>query len=352
MPQELAPLGDEYNAGAADPPGRRRKRQWAACALAAVTVVLLSGAVVAAGSGSGPSADAVPPEAAFTPQPTTSPSTETPEAALTPQPTPPPATEAPEALLTLVEAAERYPDWYDESKGVWLHFEGSEGWFSDGQFFHRFIWQSTGDYTGVSTMSFQDVGDGYALSGSVTESGEYPMTLLHENGGCLLEMASGMGEGIIGSSVFYETPKLTVNRFVPVEESGVDGSGMEDVLGKTTVELLTGIGSFTVSDRASAPYGDGGLNTSFSAGMTALVLDPGGVGSLFYDDGSVTAIKWSIHEDYGCSVQISYELVSFIDGMEFTTTTMTTGQLTLTADGPRLWLYNPHANEETCFAPE
>ncbi|MGN0968745.1 MAG: hypothetical protein ACI4O3_05685 [Oscillospiraceae bacterium] len=259
-------------------------------------------------------------------------------------------TEPVQPLLTLAEAVERYPNWYDENRGVWLHFEGNEGWFSDGQFFHRFLWQATGDYSGISTMSFHDVGGGYTLSGSAAVPGEYPMTLLDDHGVCRLETASGMGEGITGSSVFYEAPELAVNSFIPVEELGVDGSGMEGVLGKTTEELLIGITHFTVSELASAPLGDSGLNTFLSAGMTDLYFDPGGSGSLFYDDGTVAPIEWSVNEDYGGTVQISYENVTFSDGTE--QTYMANGGLTLTADGPRLWFNNPFANAETCFAPE
>lgn len=346
--QEFAPLGDEYNADAADPPRRVRKRRWTSCVVAAaVTVALLSGAVASSWESPAPSAAATTPPISQPPAATASqPPTESTE----PAPLPSQTAETEQFLLTLAEAAERYPYWYDESKDIWLHFEGNEGWFSDGQFFHRFTWRATGNTSGVSTMSFCDIGSGYNFSGSTSEPVDSPMTLLNESGGCRLMAASGMGEGIIGSSASYETPELTLNSFVPAEEPGVDGSDMEGILGKTTEELLTGVARFAASEQASDPFGGAGLNTALSAGMTELYFVPDGSGSMSYDDGTVAPITWSVNGDHSSAVCISYEDVTFSDGIA--RMAVITGGLTFTEDGPYLWFYNPFTNMETCFAPE
>ena len=329
--REFAPLGDEYNADAADPPRRAKKRLWTSYAIAAaVTVTLLCSTAISSGEES--TAATVPPPSAEE---------------LETEPALVETTEPGQLLLTLAEAVERYPDWYDGSKDIWLHFEGNEGWFSNGQFFHRFIWQATGDFSGVSTMTFCDIGRDYSPSGSIVEPVDSPMTLLNENGGCRLLAASGMGEGGFGSSSPSEESGLTLNSFTPAEAPGVDGSGMEGILGKSTEELLTGIAGFTADRRVS-----GTVNTEPGAGaeMTALYFGPGGSGTLTYDDGTVVPITWSVIGDYGGIVNIGYEDVVFPDGS--TQTYMAAGGLTLTADGPCLWLYNYFTNMEVCFVPE
>ena len=126
---------------------------------------------------------------------------------------------------------------------------------------------------------------------------------------------------------------------------------MEGVLGKTTEELLAGIGSFTVVDRAEKPYGEtGGLQGAFPAAMTGLRLNADGSGTVFYHDGSVASLHWSVAQAYGALVQIGCDELYLSDGVQYMFTAF--GELTLTEEGPRLWIYNSFADEETCFAPE
>lgn len=333
--RELAPLGDEYNATASDPPRRtRRKARWVSQLVGtAAAVALLTSAVAASGGGARLDPAVTPPPAVETPVPV---ETGTPS----PEPSEEPA-------LTLTEAIGQYPDWYDESRGVWLHFEGAEGWFADSSFFHRFTWAADGDTKGTVTMSYQDIGGGYTLEGSVSEPAQWPMTLSFEKDEYHLVAYSGMGEGNIGSSYEYSTPELTDNSFVPVSETGANTAGMEGVLGRTTAQWLESAAHLTVVERADVSFG--GLDGAVTAAMTDLWFDPGGHGSLFFDDGTVAEIEWSVSGDHSPMVRILYDNVTFSDGMTYMS--MNTGELTLTSEGPRLWLYNSMDNKETCFTP-
>ena len=191
--------------------------------LLAVAGVTLCGAIYTA-----------PMEPAPTPEPETvltEPVTP-PPATPTPTPAPTPAVTEPPAARTAAERLVAAGTWKNSAEDEWVHFNGDgTGWWYDGTYFGRMAWQETAD-------------GGVSYEASIAYLGPERNTIydwVQEKDGDTLHYDDAGGSIVLSDKDRFTCPGLRYGEgaYLP-DDTPIDASVMDGVLGKSNLELVAG----------------------------------------------------------------------------------------------------------------